>query len=366
MKTLAICNKRNNSAVNAYFTELNFYDNNFIFGLLEIEKLDVDSIKLEKHEVAVKILAFSCNYRDRSLMLTFNQKCRAYANSNQMFYSSFGSDFVASVVKVGFEVSNFQVGDRVIPDCTYPQRIESERKGVPTNFASQRIQKFEVNQLIKIPDSMPNDVAAGFSIASQTVYSMIRKANIKGGENVVVTSATSNTSLALISALKAKNVHIYAMTKNLLFKTELLDMGVKEVISFDKIINKNKPQINRDIDVVFDPFFDLHFNFLVYYLRDFGRYIYCGMYMQNKAFDKLIDKNDNFFNSFTYSIMKNISIIGNCLGNKNDLENAISDFIGCSYKIVIDSVYNENNIKLFLEKSFSLKRRFGKVLYCYE
>lgn len=41
-----------------------------------------------------------------------------------------------------------------------------------------------------------------FSLSAQTAYSMVRKANLNKGDNVLVTAATSNTSLSVIERLK--------------------------------------------------------------------------------------------------------------------------------------------------------------------
>src|ERR1700683_5150101 len=59
---------------------------------------------------------------------------------------------------------------------------------------------------------MPDHVAAGFSIAAQTCYGMVRKLGVKPGDRCVVTGASSNTGLFVLSTLANRGVETYAIT----------------------------------------------------------------------------------------------------------------------------------------------------------
>ncbi len=61
----------------------------------------------------------------------------------------------------------------------------------------------------------------------------------------------------------------------------------------------------------------------------------------------------------------NMSLIGNCLGCRDDLENALSDYLNGKFNINIDSVYTGEQLVDFFRKSF-LAERIGKVVYRYE
>lgn len=82
--------------------------------------------------------------------------------SKNIFYSPIGSEFVGTVLEVGLAVTDFKKGDRVMANTSYPFRTNGSMGGVPTNFASQGILLLEEDQLIKVPDSMPDEVAAAF------------------------------------------------------------------------------------------------------------------------------------------------------------------------------------------------------------
>jgi len=369
MKTVTICNERIKKILpDTTLYELELCGDKISLGLIDVDSSNLEDILLKEKEVYVLIKAFSCNYRDKTLMLSFNQICKEMSNSQKNFYSPFGSEFVATVIKVGSKVKSVVLGDRVIPNGVYPYREGSKIGGVPSNYASQRMQIFEESQLIKIPKLMSNEVAAGFTIASQTAYSMIRKLDIQGGENILVTAATSNTSLAIISALRYKNVNIYVVTSSLEFKAQLFEMGVNAIIPYDTVVkNEVKSQIgNLGFDIVIDPFFDIYFNYMVSYMNFNGKYIYCGLYLQNKAFSILTNENSNYVDSMTCCVLKNITIIGNCLGDTDDLLEAINDFTEHRYNVLIDSVYKNGDVIPFVEKTFHQTHRLGKIIYCYD
>ena len=76
--------------------------------------------------------------------------------------------------------------------------------------------------------------------------------------------------------------------------------------------------------------------------------------------------NNDYFRVLAKCIVKNISLIGNCLGCENDLRDAINNFVKGKYDIVIDSIYTGDEIVPFLQKSFHSIPRFGKTVYKYD
>lgn len=172
MRTLAICASGFRTSESCeVLVDLALCDQNLIFGMIHTKKSY--SKKLREEEVLVKVDAFSCSYRDKSLILMFNETCKKESNNERLFYAPFGSEFVGTILKVGKKVSAFKVGDRVIPDGAYPIKIDGNMGALPTNHASQRFQVFHWSYLIKVPDEMPDEKAASFTIAAQTVFSMI-------------------------------------------------------------------------------------------------------------------------------------------------------------------------------------------------
>ncbi len=368
MKTLAICNPiiRDIYPNNLYYN-FTLCGENINIGLLDIETRNENA--LSDYAVSVQVNAFSCNYRDKAIMLEFNDRCNALSGNGKYFYSSFGSDFVATVLNIGKKVKNLKIGDRVISNNVYPYRNDGSYGGIITNYASQRFQIFNENQLVRIPNNLTDEIAASFSVAAQTAYSMIRKANLRKRMNVLVTAGSSNTSLAIINALQQYDVCIWVASSDMNFTTRH-PMGEKLIlIPKQYLCNKQLKDFIGDtlFDVVFDPFFDIHLSYLIPRINYNGKYITCGLYSQHSLYreDNWV-KSQNYMFSLSEVISRNVSIIGNCIGATMDLQKAISDYMNGSFSIIIDSIHNHNSISEFLKKSFHEKPRFGKVVYKYD
>lgn len=144
-------------------------------------------------------------------------------------------------------------------------------------------------------------------------------------------------------------------------------MGVKKVMSLPDLLEKgdlNTFFIKTKFDAVFDPFFDLYFEKLMPFINFGGRYVFCGFYNQHSSFD-FEEHTKSLYPLITKCITSNISLIGNCLGQKEDIVEAVSDYLNKYYTPQIDSVYTEDAILDFFTKSF-VSERFGKVVYKYK
>lgn len=322
--------------------------------------------------VLVKIKAFSCNYRDQALMLMAASK-----GVERSFYVV-GSEFVGEVVDMGPEVTGFDTGDRVIGDNSYTGsgvNAQGGLEGVPTNHASKEYQVFHQSKLIPIPNEMPDEVAAAFSIGAQTVYSMIRKLNVTDRSNVLVTAARSNTSLFAINALKQSTENIYATTTSMQFERSLKELGVRGLFQFDRAVESlaqltGLGEVSTSLggfDCVFDPFFDLHLEKALDVMAPGGRYITCGLYDQYQSLlgQELEDTALDFKRMLTLVFVKNLQIIGNCIGLTADLSKALEDYAAGSFKVIIDSVFSGHQVGDFFKQTYSAPDRFGKVVYRY-
>ena len=310
--------------------------------------------------VLLKIIGFSLNYRDKG----FIRKLQHFPLSR---YSSIGSDFVGLVLDVGRNVRYIKPGDRVIGNSHYeglPYLDNGARAGIPSNVASKRFQVLNSSKLLKIPDIMTNDVAAGFGINSQTAYSIIRKAGIKDDYKVLVTSAKSNTSLSCINALRKTGAKIFISTTSKEYEYKFYEMGISGIISPELLLNGDKYKNENGIfDVVIDPFYDLHIEKAVELLKPFGNYFTCGYTGKYKMNNESLNV---FSKIMTIIIVKNICIHGNCLGLTSDLQQAVLDYSNGSYNHYVDSVYHAGQEAEFMNRTFNDGNRFGKVVYLYD
>ncbi|NQX38206.1 NADPH:quinone reductase [Pedobacter steynii] len=371
MRSLVLLSALGTEEKNAFQHSAAIHGIPFHFGLLATERPEFPSDADAAYQVLVKKRAISINFRDLSILFTLNNGL----SNNPGGYNCFGSDFVGEVVAVGRKVKNLKVGDRVIPNCDYemkPKRGISMR-GIPSNRASAAYDFFAAEKLLKIDDSITDEVAACMSIGLQTSYSMIRKAKIRKGERILVTSGSSNTSLFLIEALKAKGHRVTVLTSNPVTQERL--GKEQEVILYQNTndltaqLDLHKSKYSSGFDVVFDPFSDVFFEKLIDYLNADARYLTCGLYKQKPEFKDLAESSivskPPLGYLLAHLIMKNIRLIGNCLGTTKDLVEAIADYKEGKINIAIDAVFSERELGSFIDKAFTDKRRSGKVVLTY-
>lgn len=330
----------------------------------------------DARRVLVRVTATSCNYRDRAFV-------RLMASVPPRRFVPICSEFTGVVAAVGREVTGLRPGDRVVPDQHYTGAATPPggvREGVVSNRASREWQVIPEQKLAAIPACMPDAVAAGFALNAQTAYSMVRRAGIGPGTRVLVTAGSSNTSLALIGALRSSSAEIYASTTSVDRADALRALGVSEVLVVPRAaagaprepgtagaLAAAVAAAGLQFEAVLDPFYDLHVADAVELLAPFGTYVTCGFAGQNphvaRAAGVAPVRADHVFQT---AIMKNLSIVGNCIGLATDLARALSDYAAGALPVVTDSVFTGDDIAPFLDRTFNDRERFGKVVYAYE
>ena len=345
-------------------------------GLLEQDDLEFPATDTTYDQfVLVEKIAFSCNYRDKTILLNLSAGLAKNATEvkDRLHFAFFGSEFVGKIIFKGKNVQGLEIGDRVIPDGTYQGRLaKGASKGIPSNTTSQFLEIYHENDLLKIPSEMSDQVAAGFTIGGQTAFGMIRNTGITKGTDVLITSATSNTSLFAICFLQQLGANVYAISSSKQYEERLRKMGVKEVF----IINRNQleekknqiEQLSKELlfDVVIDPFADTWMFHMASLMKNEGKYISCGYYNQSSILkNKLNNQTEpSLLRSFYGNmILKNLQFMGNCLGTRDDLKMALQQHH--VVKDIIDSHFKAPQSDLFLERTFNAGDRFGKVIMEY-
>ncbi|MEO8621103.1 MAG: zinc-binding alcohol dehydrogenase family protein [bacterium] len=325
--------------------------------------------------VLVRVRRFSCNYRDKSFVM----RAAAQLPNNKFFV--IGSEFVGDVVAVGGDVRRVRVGERVIGDNSYPHVGPGDAPGrrgahggIPTNGASGEYLVLHEDKVIAIPPGMPDDVAAAFSLGAQTAFSMVAKLSPARGEHVLVTSAKSNTSLFAIEALRERGVNIYATTTTERHVDRLRSRGVSEVF----VVDATLPFSRHDALVamarqvggftgVIDPFFDLHLLKVLPLLRNGARYVSCGFHDQSGLTPSATSATATDYRAaICTAIVKNITLLGNCVGLRCHLEEAVAAYASGKVDVAIDSVFDSERAGPFLMRTFAAPERFGKVVYAYQ
>lgn len=327
----------------------------------------------DRRRVLVRKRAFSCNYRDKTLISLMAARPPG-PRSVGGFYVV-GSEFAAEVMAIGASVTSLRVGDRVMGDGAWPDSgVDGVAPGVPTNHASREQEIFHEAKLVRVPSSMPDPVAAAFSIGAQTSYSMIRRGRIRPGARVLVLSAGSNTSLFLLSALRGRGAIVHAVSTShrvadrvARFGAEELhiatadDRSLLEVDSLRRVVERT-----GEFDCILDPFYDLHIGRAIGMVAPGGAYVYCGLQEQFSAVGRPRrgvrgGADDVFFEA----LVRGADIVANCLGSHSDLHRAIRDFEDGTFEVPLDACVSDAGAGAFLDRTFSAPDRHGKVVYCY-
>ncbi len=342
---------------------------NVTCGVVDIPRPNFDTDSPENNDfVLVRVLAFSCNYRDKAIIVR-SQLEMDKDKSNGQVLGFFGSDFVARVEEVGKDVTQLSKGMRVLPNCYYPyQEYEGVGTGVVTNEASRGWLKLHKSKLLPIPDGMSDGVAASFSIGAQTSASMIRRSKVSQEDRVLVCSSRSNTSLFIIKRLLSMGISVTALTTSEWTKAELDFVKPAEIITIKRGLKDWKHLDIGKFDLVFDPFYDLNLLNSLTKLNFDGRYITCGFKNQHETFKESTDNldNDRFHQLMLTVMIFNLHIIGNCIGTTEDLQGAINSFTPENPPIIVEKKLTIHEGAEFLETTYNQGSRFGKIVMRYE
>ncbi|MEQ9332353.1 NADPH:quinone oxidoreductase family protein [Thalassobaculum sp.] len=134
-------------------------------------------------EVVVRMRAAGVNYPD---LLVVEGR---YQHKPPLPFTP-GKELAGEVLAIGWEVTNFVAGDRVM--------VQVEHGA----FAERVVARQE--QCLEIPDEMPFDDAASMGLVYQTAWFALReRARFQPGETVLVNGATGGVGLAAVQLVKA-------------------------------------------------------------------------------------------------------------------------------------------------------------------
>lgn len=370
MKTLVAINQNLKSKLNYdSLGKINFGSEDIEFGLINLNQPNFDTEKKENEDyVLIKVNAFSCNFRDKALLL---ENYKMILEKKRSFLP-FGSEFTGTVIKKGKNVSEFNLNQKIIPNFSYPNYKNSDiAPGISTNFASLGWLKIHKDKITKAPKGLDEIGLSCFTLGSQTAQSMIRRSNILNNKDnsSLVFNGRSSTSLFIVKQLIAYGIQPIVVVHNELNKSELDFFRQKEikVLTYDEF----KDSVNNiHVSYIFDPFFDLNIKTAINCMKIFGTYVTCGFYNQHPDFsNEQLNNECNLLirEIFTYGIIKNLQFICNCLGLNEDLDNAIKlNDDGYDVGPTIDSIYKCENGISFVNRTFFDSKKFGKcaLKYC--
>ena len=336
------------------------------FAIVEKDDVDMDtSDPRHADDVLLQVQAFSCNYREQARFLEVARRTEGKG------YLVLGSEFAATVLKVGAAVDDLLPGDRVMGNGAVDPA--ASHLGLTTQRGSAELQICHRSKLIRIPDRMPSVEAAAFSVGAQTAYAMVRRLDLRRDEHVLVTAASSNTSLFAIETLLAAGKNVHALTTSPHIGAHLARRGLHRYCVLDRNQDPARAlgtyleaQGLRAFDAVIDPFMDIYLRKLVPCLRRGGKYITCGVFEQfSRPHEPFQYHGLSLDDMFSLIIRKSIHLIGNNLGEQSDLERALDDYCTDRLPVALDSVLGTGQLDDFIHRSCLATDRIGKVVFDY-
>lgn len=204
------------------------------------EDFDVPSIK--ENEVLIEVKAAGVNNTD------INTRIGWYAKSEDLEKSSWsgnsfnfpriqGADVCGYIVKVGSNVDNNRIGQRVIIAPSL-QKVNGVKLENPWYFGSEcdggfaQYTKVSNEYAFEIKSDYTNEELASFPCSYSTSENLLTRANVKKGDIVLVSGASGGVGSATIQLAIARGASVIAITSPAKFE-EIKKIGAKKVVSRD-------------------------------------------------------------------------------------------------------------------------------------
>jgi NADPH:quinone reductase-like Zn-dependent oxidoreductase len=190
--------------------------------VVELRRIDQPTVK--DNQVLVKVHATTVNRTDCGFRAGKPFFVRVFTGLIKPNGVVLGNEFAGKVEAVGSGVRSFEVGDRVFG---YSGLQHGSRFGAHAEYLALA----EDGSLATMPANLTYEEAAASTEGSHYALSMIRKAKIRRGQDVLVNGATGAIGSAAVQLLKSMGAQVTAVcdTKNL----ELVrGLGADRVIDY--------------------------------------------------------------------------------------------------------------------------------------
>jgi len=279
-----------------------------------------------------------------------------------------GSDGSGIVKEVGSEINGFKNGDNIIiqpgtfnEDCmnvkvgrenysrSYGILGETE-DGVQSEYVL-----LDKRNAYKMPDHLTFEEAASMPLVFMTSYQMlVKRANLKNNEIVLIYGATSGIGMAAIQIAKNIGSTVITTVGDKAKEKFAEDLGADYVFNHNKDdIAKQVKQISKNgVDVIFEHIGPATWEDSLKSLARGGRIVTCGAATGNLvSFD------------LRHLFMKQQSILGSTMASISTFIEVLDKINSKIYKPYIDEVFTFNDIKkahMYMEN----RKQFGKIIVC--
>lgn len=199
-------------------------------------KVSVNEVPIPEpkvNEVLVKVMAAAVNPLE-ILQLTGNVRLI----QDYSMPLTLGNECSGIVEKVGCDVKDFSVGDRVYT------RLPIDKIGAFAEYVA-----VEHKALAKMPSGYEFVTAAAIPLAGLTAYQgLIEELEVQAGKTLLITGASGSFGQVAVPIAKSMGLHV-VVTGNTRSKDKFLKMGVDQYIDYKK---ENYWEVLSDVDYVID------------------------------------------------------------------------------------------------------------------
>ncbi|MFZ1321875.1 MAG: zinc-binding dehydrogenase [Ignavibacteria bacterium] len=303
-------------------------------------------------EILIKIECAALNHRDLYIAEGAYSKIKLPV--------ILGSDGAGIVFKTGENVTQFNVGDKVI---IYPcknwgaseefQNRNIEILGMPQDGTFSEFIKVHHSRVFKFPDHLNFSEAASFPLAGLTAYrALFEKAKLANNDNILITGAGGGvSSMSLIFAIASgARVFVTSGSNEKIAKAVLL--GAAGGVNYrDENWHEELHSISENkIDVIIDGTGGENYTKLIEIISYGGRIISYGATL---GASKFLDLHKVYW--------KQLKIMGTTMGTDKDFSDMLNFIEANKIKPVIDSIHNLSDYFNAFDRMKN-SEQFGKII----
>ncbi|NLZ94235.1 MAG: NADP-dependent oxidoreductase [Bacteroidales bacterium] len=154
---------------------------------VELQEVQIPTIKPD--QVLIEVEAFGVGIHDRY-----------FIPSDISFPYVIGSEGAGTIKEMGNEVSDFNIGDKVI----FTTVLQSQGG----SWAEYAVAK--QSALIKLPNNLPVEVGASMPVAGKTALECMRELNLENGDTLFIAGASGAIGTLVIQLAKSKGIRVSA------------------------------------------------------------------------------------------------------------------------------------------------------------
>ncbi len=278
-----------------------------------------------------------------------------------------GGDAAGSVDAIGNAVTTVKVGDRVVINpgvscyqCEYCAQGEhslcvkfsllgEHRQGTFAEYAV-----VPARNVRPIPDSISNETAAAFTLATLTAWRMlVTRAKVQAGEQVLIQGIGGGVALAALQIAKLRGAHVWVTSGSDEKLAKAKALGADETLNYtsaDVAREIRSRTGKKGVDVVIDSVGTTTWAASLGSLGKLGRLVTCG---GSSGPVVETDIRRMFWNQW--------SLMGSTMGNESEFDAIVLELAGGRLIPPVDSVFPLAEGRRAFER-MAEKSQFGKLV----